>query len=73
MTLAIESPTAEPTAVPTKEPVILRDVTGNGVIDEVDELAMQLHADGRLPDLEALPRAAAGQPAGRSVFRPLLL
>ena len=68
LTLAIESPTAEPTAVPTKEPVILRDVTGNGVIDEVDELAMQLHADGRLPDLEALPALLQDSLLGEAYF-----
>ena len=31
------------------------DVTGNGVVDETDTLAMLLHVTGRLPDLTALP------------------
>ena len=31
------------------------DVTGNGVVDETDALAMLLHVTGRLPDLTALP------------------
>ena len=31
------------------------DVTGNGVVDETDALAMLLHVTGQLPDLTALP------------------
>lgn len=31
------------------------DVTGNGVVDEADAVAMLLHVTGRLPDIAALP------------------
>lgn len=68
LTITTERPTPEPTAVPTEEPVILRDVTGNGVIDEVDELAIQLYVDGRLPDLEALPALLQDSLLGEAYF-----
>ena len=41
-------PTPTPTPTPTPEPTPY-DMTGNGVVDAVDETALQLHLDGKLP------------------------
>lgn len=60
-----ETPTPVETLLPEPTP---RDVTGNGVADEVDELALQLHADGRLTDLNALPALLQNSLLGERFF-----
>ena len=60
-------PTPTPTPTPTPEPTPY-DMTGNGVVDAVDETALQLHLDGKLPAPETLPELLANSLLGEAYF-----
>lgn len=61
----IPTPSPAPTQTPEPTPY---DMTGNGVIDAVDETALRLHLDGKLPDPEALPALLANSLLGEACF-----
>lgn len=64
---ATVEPTPTPVPTPTPEPTPY-DMTGNGVVDAVDEAALQLYLAGKLPEPDQLPALLENSLLGEAYF-----
>ena len=64
---ATAEPTPTPVPTPTPEPTPY-DMTGNGVVDAVDEAALQLYLAGKLPEPDQLPALLENSLLGEAYF-----
>lgn len=67
MPTATAEPTPTPVPTPTPEPTPY-DMTGNGVVDAVDEAALQLYLAGKLPEPDQLPALLENSLLGEAYF-----
>ena len=64
---ATAEPTPTPVPTPTPEPTPY-DMTGNGVVDAVDEAALRLYLAGKLPEPDQLPALLENSLLGEAYF-----